>query len=410
MAAITSTTLDALLKELYVGQAVENAAFDAKARPFLSMVKKNTSFEGSSYPLPVIYDDAAGRSYNFTHAQANATDRPSVAFAIDIVENYSINSISTKALRRAKSSRGGFVNSMKHLVDSVIETLANDLERSLFQDGYGTLGTLASSGGVSGSTLTLATAKDALNFVEGQSIVAADSTSSALRSSTPGVIDSIDYVNGTITLTAAAAGTLAAQDGDLLFAEGDYDSASDRNKLYGLAAWLPSTAPTSGDSFNGVDRSANTVRLAGVRYSGSSGNVQESIINAAHSTAGYSPAAVSDVCFMSFNTLRNLVLELDSQVQRSGGGKASGGFSSVEVYGPKGPIQCVGSSFCPDDRAYLLQKNTWEFVSMGDAVSIINEDGSRIVRRDSSDAFEVRAVSFSNLACRAPGRNCVITL
>jgi len=406
--AISATNLDKLLKELYAGQAVSKLVFDEKARPLTKMLTKRSDFSGSKFPLPVIYDDMAGRSASFTVAQTNNNAMPNTRFEIDIVKNYCLADIETEALLRCRNEKGAFINALTGPIDAAINTLSNDIERSLFLDGSGSLGVVSSIAG--DLVVTLTNAGDALNFVVGGKYVAADTTASALRSATASTVSSVDYSAGTVTFSAAISGKMAAQAGDYLFQEGDYAAASARNKVKGLAAWLPTTAPTGGDSFFGVDRSVNTDRLAGVRYSGSSGAIEESIISGASKLCGVSPQAVPDKGLCSFATFRKAVLEMGSQVQRNPGGSAASGFSSLSVYGPKGEIVLVPSAFCPDDKIYLLQANTWMIASMNELVHIISHDGLRIRARDTADAFEVRVGSWAQLACKAPGCNAVITL
>jgi hypothetical protein len=406
--SITKTTLDAVLKELYAGQAVQDLAYDASARPLLTMLKKRTDFGGVNMPLPVIYDDVQGRSYTFSKAQANISGGSMIQFALDVTQNYSLAQITTDALLRSRNDKGAFLNGLKFAVDSAINRLSNDIESALFRDGTGAIGVIASlSGG--NKTVTLENTEDVVNFAVGQKVVAADTKASALRSSTAGTVSGVDRDAGTVTFSLTLPATFDGYVGDYLFTEGDYDSASDKNKIYGLDAWIPSTAPTSGDSFFGVDRSADPTRLAGVRYTGSSAAIEESIVGAA-ARLGRECGAIPDTALMSFTTFRRLVNEVGSKVQRDAGGKATMGFQSLQVYGPRGVVNCVPCTFCQEDVIWLLTSKSWVLVSMGDAVQVLEQDGNRILRVSSSDALEVRVASYSQLGCSAPGWNCRIAL
>jgi len=411
--AVTAANLDALLKELYAGQSVGEIVFDKKARPLMTMLKKMTNFSGRIMPWPVIYDDMAGRSVSFEHAQANQTHVPNTQFQIDVVPNYCVVDINTETLLRTRADKGAFVEALKLHVDGGIRTLSNDVERCLFRDGSGSIGRISALSG-SNCVVTLTDSNDAVNFVEGMSVVASSGTgATALRSITPGVVSAVDYSAGTVTFSATVPSTFDGYANDYMFAEGDKTGSASgayNLRLKGLDAWLPSTAPSSGDSFFGVDRSSNPTRLAGVRYTGSSGAIQESIIGGASTLCGVVPSAMPDVALMDHNTFRRLVNEMEAQVQRDAGGKAIGGFQSVEVYGPRGPIQCIPCTFCQSTVIWLLDSKTWTLVSMRDPVHIIDQDGLKIRARDAADAFELRLGNWSNLACRAPGCNCRIAL
>ena len=401
----TAATLDAALKELYKGQQVQNVAYNESSRPFLSMLKKNTGFGGVGYPLPVSYEHTGGRSFTFSTAQSNVVGTKNVQFLIDVVPNYSVAKITNDALLRSRNDKVAFLNGLKYEVNGAIARLSNDIESALFRNGSGAIGVVS---GTPTTTATLASADDIVNFSVGQSVVFADTEASALRSATPSVITAVDRDAGTITAATSFATTSSAADGDYIFTEGDYDSASDLNKIRGLDAWLPSSAPGS-TAFFSVNRSVDPTRLGGLRYTGSSAAIEESVIGGA-SRLGRECGAVPDVALMNYSTYRRLINELGSKVQREQGGKAQGGFSGVDVYGPRGLITCKPATFCQDDIIWLLTSNSWELVSMEDPVQIITQDGLRIRAVSNADTWEVRVGSYSQLACNAPGFNCRVSL
>ena len=75
-------------------------------------------------------------------------------------------------------------------------------------------------------------------------------------------------------------------------------------KPSGLAAWIPSVAPTVGDNFYGVDRSIDSTRLAGVRYNGSAESIEEALVDASNLLAreGGKPE-IGIMGFASFSAL-----------------------------------------------------------------------------------------------------------
>ncbi len=402
MSSIDKSAIEAALKELYAGQSVQDLVYNKSQRPLLSMLKKNTSFAGSLYPLPVVYEDVGGRSYDFTKAQGNVSASKITQFQIDTVKNYAIARITTDALMRSRTDKGAFLNGLKHMVDSAINRLSNDIEASLFRDGSGSIGTVVTA---ASNPMTLGDVEDVVNFWVGQKLVFANDTASALTSGTALTVTKVNRDNGEVTLSAAAS-TLGVGDGEYIFNEGDYDSASDKNKITGLEGWLPATVT---DSFFGVSRTVDPTRLGGIRYAGSSAAIEESIVGAA-ARLGRESGAIPNIALMNFTTFRRLVNEMGSKVQRSEGSSAKGGFQMLEIYGPKGLIKCVPASFAQADRIWLLTSDSWQLISMGEAVQILDQDGSKVLRVSDADALEVRIGSFAQLACDAPGKNARITL
>lgn len=402
---LTASTLNAALKVLYNGQTLRSLVYNEQQRPFFSLLKKFKNFQGTIMPFPITYEDGAGRAATFSYAQAAIGAPLLKQWQMNVVENHAIARITTESILRSENDKGSFVRGLKLLMDSTINRLANDIEASLFRDGSGSIGVAS---GTSGDHLTLATVADVVNFYVGQQVVAAANITASLRSATPGVVLSVNRDSGLITFTASVGGTFNPTDGDQLFTYGDYVSSSDKLKVAGLPAWLPASAPGATTFFN-VDRTADPTRLGGVRYAGSSANVEESIIGAASRLARES-SSVPDVCLMSFTTLRQLVLELGAKVQRDQKATGQGGFQSVEVYGPRGIIKCVACTFCPENVAYLLTSSTWELISMGEPITLQDLDGLKMLRMATADAFEVRMYSWLNLCCQLPGNNCRISL
>jgi len=407
MAKADATSLDAVLKELYSGQKVAQVAYDKWSRPFLSMVKKQ-QFSGVIFPLPLRVEHGGGRAITVSTAQTNVLSNTFQQFQIDTKKNYAVARITNDAILRSRNDKGAFLDGLEAEVDGAIGRLSNDLESSLFRDRAGSIGVVSAlSNG--NQTITLTDADDIVNFYVGQEVVAADTTASALRSSSSSTVSAVDRDAGTVTFDATVPAECDAYAGDYLFTEGDYDSASDTNKLSGLDSWLPSTAPSSGDSFFGVDRSSDPTRLAGLRYTGNAGAIEESIIGAAARLARES-AARPDVALMSHGTYRRLVNELGSKVQRDEGGKAVGGFTGCDIIGPRGTIKCIPSTFCQGTVVWLLTMDTWVLCSMLDPVHIIKPDGLMIRAVYNEDTFECRVGSYANLGCRNPGANARISL
>ncbi|MDJ0827550.1 MAG: hypothetical protein QNJ16_18825 [Rhodobacter sp.] len=398
---ITSASLAAALKELYSGQRVNNLVYDETHRPFLSKVKKNTNFSGSVHPLPVIWEDVVGISSAFSVAQGNIAASKVGSFDIDVVDTHGVAAIDTEAQLRSRNDKGAFLRGVQHTVDSLLNRMSNDLESSLFRDGTGTLGTVAS---VSTLTFTLTNASDIVNFYVGQKLSFAASAASNIRAGGPATVTVVDRQNGTFTVDANPASGVAD---DLVFNEGDYVSANDKNKIFGLPAWLKDT--TGEASFLGQVRTADDRRLAGVKTAGSSSDIEGSIIDCAHDL-GRDAGGVPDTVFMSYLNFRKLVKEMGAKVQRDQGATGQGGFRYLEVYGPKGLLTVHPAAYCQDDKIYVLNMSTWCLFSMGEPITLDTLDGNRMLRKSNASASEIRAYSFVQLGCNAPGRNGVVNL
>jgi len=252
------------------------------------------------------------------------------------------------------------------------------------------------------------------NFELGMQLVASTANDTAiLRGSatpTPMVVTVVDRDAGTITVDA---NTDSAATGDSLHLAGDRQVAAittfaQRLNIVGLNAWNPVTAPTSGDSFFGVDRSIDPTRLAGLRLDISALTPEEGLITALHRLAreGGKPSHI----FMNFNDSKNIHLALGSKVQTEYMSVGDIGFGSIRMTGPKGDVRIIADQNAPAAYARILTLDTWELKHLGDLFNFIDQDGSRLSRVAADDAFEGRINFYGNVVCYAPHKNMVATL
>jgi len=295
-------------------------------------------------------------------------------------------------------------------IDGTIDSLTRNLAISLYRDSSGYVGQVSAEPTEAATTaITLKSTGDVTNFEIGHVVLIYSAKSGGTQriydtSVSSGTISAVNRSSGVITVNTAytSDGTIAAN--DYIFFSGDRGSS-----ISGLEGWIPATAPTSGESFFGVDRSVDVNRLAGCRHEGSSQPIEEALIDGA-SLAAREGGKV-DHCFMSYAKYAELEKSLGSKVQyidlRM---NAEIGFRGIIVNGPRGPINVIPDQNCPEDVAYMLQLNVWKLYSLGKAVKVIDTDGNTMLRQASADGVEVRYGSYSNLGCRGPGFNCRVAL
>jgi hypothetical protein len=226
-----------------------------------------------------------------------------------------------------------------------------------------------------------------------------------------GYVIAINKSAGTVTVSATSGGSAGTPVGwvnnDFLLVQGDNNL-----KVKGLQAWLPFTAPTSGDNFFGVDRSVDPVALAGVRYDGSQQTIEEGLQDGLKEVSLYGDGS-TDIVIMNPDSMTNLIKSLGSKVVYVDlQANAQIGFKGVMIEGPRGPVKVLADRNCPALFAYALQLDTWELGSVGDAPMILTYDkeGLQMLRVSNADAAELRVGYYAQLHCNAPGYNGVIKL
>jgi hypothetical protein len=404
------TSFDPLLKEYYTDDMVYNLVY--KNNPYLALLNKFENFQGENLPIPLIYGNPQGRSRTFSQAKARSTQTStkSKRFVLTRKKDYCIATIDNETIEATKSNKGAFLEAMTTEIDGAIQAVTNNMGFSLFRDSSGARSQVSvePTENVGTFVITLTNADDIVGFETEQEIVIWSAKTGGTQKSSDGsddewTIASVDRDAGTFTLTGTydTNGTIAAD--DYIFINGDRGLS-----ISGLADWIPDTAPTSGDSFYGVDRSTDVTRLAGLRYDASNVPIEEALVESA-ARVGREGGRL-DHYFMSYSKYADLEKALGAKVTYVDlkTDYANIGFKGIRIHGPRSDIYCVADQNCPTPRVYGLYLDVWKLYSLNKAIRIFETDGNTILRQNDADGIEVRIISYSNLGCRAPGWNVVV--
>ena len=399
--ALDMTSFASALKQHYTADRVENMVY--ADNPLLAMIPKMTDFGGKNLPIPIIYGNPQGTSATFSTAQGNKTSSKLKDFVLTRNHDYSLASIDNETLEASKGNANAFMEAATTEIDGAIQASARRLAVALYRNGSGSIGQANAS--VTGTSLQLKQADDVTNFEVGMQLVFSTADGGGSVKSGKVAITGVNRDSGLLTVSAMTAidGGTGVAANDYIFQEGDYDQ-----RIKGLQAWLPNSAPSS-SAFFSVDRTADVTRLAGIRYDGSALPIEEALISAASRVAreGGKP----DHCFMNYSKYADLEKALGSKVQYVDlKVNAEIAFRGIVINGPRGPIKVVPDQNCPADRAFMLQMDVWKLYSLGKAPKILDTDGMKMLRESSADAVEVRVGYYAQVGCRAPGWNATIAL
>lgn len=411
MAGLTHTDIASVIKTVYAGGKVPLEVM-YKGSPEMALFPKNTEWAGDGTLFPLMWGNPQGRSAVIGTAITNKSASKWAGFKVTAVNDYAVWSVDGRVIAETRKDSGSFVRHLKAEMDGSMRQLKRSLTHALPRNGGGALGRLAaaSAGGAS-ATITLANKYDSVFFEVGQVLKgsATDGTSGSVRAGSA-TISAIDRAAGTLT---TAGGNWATQitgltESDYLFVEGDFGV-----KLVGLDAWIPASAPGA-TAFYGVTRSADPTRLGGVRLASTSSSrpIDENAIDLLDAVT--SEGGEPDVIFVHNRQFSNLEKRLSTRVQYgersvdAGGVKL--GFKTIQINGPKGVVDVVGSNTIQLDTMWALQLDTWQLGSMGELFQMLDDDGLPYLRMVDTDAIEGRLVSRPGLACLAPGFNGRCTL
>ncbi len=398
------TTAAPTLKDLYPDDAVRNLT--VQDRPLLEWLPKYEDFVGQRMDVPLVFGNPQGRSKTFADAQSNKGNTQQDLFVITRIQDYSLISISNELIEAGKRGDGSFVDQLDLEVRHGIDSLADSIHWGVFKN---TGANLAQVGSIDGVNLTLKNPNDVVYFEKGMELEGsvADGTTGAVHSGTA-TVTKVDRANGILTTDSNWTSQIASlAPDDYLFVEGDFGKG-----MAGLESWLPVNPPSASDSFFGMNRSQDPSRLAGVRVAAtevSGAEIHEKIVFAMGRLRREGNGARADAIILSEETYSKLVLELVESGRypnQPQGGDV--GFSNpIGFVFPGTRAVVVPDHRCPDNRIYLLKKDTWKLASLNAAPHIVDRDVP-LLRESNADAFETRVVFYGNLVCYAPGHNCVI--
>jgi hypothetical protein len=354
-------------------------------------------------------------SLTFADAQATAAAAKYVQGQLnetDLVSLYGVVDIATRALRAGSGNPQAFLTRQILLFDGILNDMANDLETMLFGAGNNLLGTKSSVANDSPATgyfrVTLTNAGDAKNFEVGMPCevsTAAAGTSPTGDGSTYLIVSGVNFAAGTVDFLDnhnSDTGYTAVNGSHIyFFGLGNGDASM---KIYGLGSWCPTTAPSS--TLLNINRALNVTKLGGNRVTGDLGAIENSIFDALNATKDCA-GMHGDKCYVNSVLWGLLAKEMGQSVYRNPQ-DGKGGVGALTILGPDGPCQIISAPKCPANTAWVVDLNSFKLMSSGPTIGILDDDGQVVVRRDASDALEVRAVSFSQLICSNPSLNCAI--
>lgn len=421
MSAMSNATVGQILKELYVGQKVTDMTY--KDNPLLAMVKKEEKFPGKYLPMPVKYGNSQGVAATFSNAYNNQSSNLVAEFLITKVSDFAIASIDGQLYESATDDVGSFVNAMEFLIDGAWDAAVTRLASAMYRNGAGTIAQILTCTNISGNSylITLTNPDDNVQFDVNQTLVAIQFVDGSGTAPTDtAVVNQVDRNLGTLTVTSS---TNIASDWPatyFLATQGDLPSATNNNyqpngstatnsllKISGLAAWIPVGGPPVSDSFFGVNRNIDNLRLAGISFNGTALSLEEAILKGSNKM--FLQGAKPDVGVCSAATYNALVTSLGSKLVYIDQKVGAIGFRGVEINGAAGVIHVFPDRSCPDGLVYLLELDTWTLRSAGGAPHILsNVDGIEILRITGNDTYELRVGSYMQFYTNKPGRNGVV--
>ncbi len=415
--ALNEGTADAILKEVYSDDGVTDEFF--RDNPFFALMPKKEDVTGRYYEQPVWASAGQAQSRTFgastsgpgLQSGAGLTGEAPYTFLVGKAENMAVANISTKLIAETSSTKGAFVEMVRAIADNQMQQLINDTSVGLFRGSDINRGQVG--GTVAGAVLTFASVADAVNFELGMFLEFASTNSGTTvrslgASNTDCHITKLDYVSGTATLAWTGSGTQTMTANNIVVGDFIYRAGDKSLGFNGFTDWIPYGGPASGDSFLGVPRAAQAVRLAGSYLDGTQGNLEEVLEKAINQVARFGGKMTHFI--MPYGQYTALANSQGAKVQLVNvkSSDVDIGFEGIEVTGANGRVVCLPDRYTPSNLIAGIDINSWKLISVGKAVRTWQYDGKVWLRSYNQMGMEIRFYSLANLVCREPRSNCNI--
>lgn len=410
MAVATHSSQVALYKRLYP-KGIADVMY--KKSVALADIKKKTDFGGEGAYINIATSGTSGGSADFPTALANQGPSTQKRFFITHRTEYQVASVTGQAIATSMSDKMAVLKTLKVEMDKANYKFTLALSSKFHGNAGGALGQISAGSNVATTTITLATKADIVRFEIGDWVQTASDNGAA--TSPAGVngggqqaqITALDRDAGTLTLgsawSTAIPGTAASH---FIFRPGDY-----ANAFTGLGGWNPVTAPTTGDSFFGMDRSVGDVtRQSGGRYADNSGgSYEDSLLNAAARAKRLSSRLPRG--YAEPEDFNKIIKELGSKrIVEAKNREGVTGFQGVTVYTAAGPIEVVPDEFAPAGYCRLVDPDDITLMTAGECPSPLNWGGAQSTQvLANADAVQFRLGCYGNYGYEMNNVPIVIT-
>lgn len=400
MSSVNLTNFDAAIKQTWPQKRLNNV-LESKY-PLAAKIAKETNFMGSTANLALQYGNSNGNSATFGNAQANMSGLSLVRFAYTRAKEYGLFSVDGETVATAVKP-DAIIDASDTAIKSCMDAVHRRIGVAVYGDGLGTIATVTSGSSMASATITITDVTQMVNFQVGQVLQTA--TAGVLNTGTV-TVASLNREGGTITVSEASwnAGIPSAAASDTIHTDGDFNL-----RIKGLDSWLRPTGSSTPGTLFGVNRNTDVVLLAGQYYDASSTTIEDGLIKISQLVAVYG-GTVSDV-FMNPADLVKLSYSLGSRVRLDEKAMVKWGFSSMSIVTAAGVFGVHGDPFCPLNRAYALQLDTWKLRSAGAFPRFLNHAGTDKIQLEvSADAITGRVGGYYQMICDAPAWNGVVKL
>lgn len=402
----------------------------ATETPFLSMVPKKEAATGvvtSGSPAQGVgtgiihtwnYSNPQGVTQSHATALANQDSLVTgQQMVLQLSQFYKYLRFNAKELAASRSNLAAYMSTKKLNFDKALEQMRLEIDLALHRSGSGVCGTITD---VTSTTLTLNAANSIQQFMVGQKIVSASTNPSDGTAPTLGtgsatiqkVIITYGASGYTIKLVVDNAAGFDSSTNKYIMQAGNtlgFSSTNQEGSIIGMGNWVPSSSPSTSDSFLGFNRSTDELRLSGFRMS-AAGRTYREALQEACAVIGSVASGKPDLALMNPLDWARANIELQGFARYEEFKVGNVGFKALVIASPAGgELRLMSDRNMSVGTVRLVTLDAWVLYHLNELVHVIMDDGLELRKDPGADAFQMGIRAWPQLGCYNPGGNAVVT-
>ena len=377
---ITIENADKALKTYYLDAV--SAKLDGIAPFYAAIDKHSSAVYGKEVKVAVVKGDNSRVVAGSEDGELPAAGRNRYVNLTSTLKNiYGTIEISDKALRASKSSEGAFVDLLNAEMEGLVSSAKANFSRMLYGDGNGYVGAISKTDD-SGIYV------DNIGRLYEGMYIDIRSNSAVVEGGENIQVTSVNYGGGYITLSKEVTGTLV---GKYVYVHGAYG-----NELTGFKA-IFGTGDIYGLSRSGesylTPASFSVTILTEAAIAEKIGYMEEYFNNR------------PNMILCSFKTRAKIAELLSASRMQVNTAVLEGGFTAITFDG----IPVVADRYCDDGSIYLVNTEDFCIAQLCDWAWLEDEDGKILKQIPGKAAYSATLVKYSELICKKPCAQGVIT-
>ena len=376
--ATTLTTLDAILKNQYLGPIREQLN---NSNVLYGRLEKNTdSVVGKNFTIPLHYGRNEGIGARGEGAALpGAGNQAYKDCIVPMRYQYGRIQLTGPTIKAARSNEGAFIRAVDSEMRGLERDMKSSMNRQVFGDGTGLLATVAASGSASSTVVVDSTAK----LRVGMPIDIIVKTTGAATAGVAGTSVASITDATTFTIADTLAGSPAAT-------YGVYIAGSRNNEMMGLSGIVSATS-----TLQGLDVATYPWWKATVQAnSGTNRAISDTILQTALDTLEANSSGKATALYTSYGVRRAYQALLTATKQLVNTQELKGGYKALTY----NDLPIIADKDAPANKIFVVDEDELQIFRLGD-LDWMQDDGAILSRVSGYDAYEAVLYVYQELGC-----------